>query len=552
MSAGRRGLLLSVAFGLLALWLSQGERAQAQFPQQFPPGGGNDPHAGRHSIWQSQLTPDQIRELFSPFGPDDDHKQFEKLFRDMVMNKSPNADPKQVDAAVKNRMADKEFMKRAKDLAQKYKNQNREPQNLFRSADLQRDLAKLAKQMSKDGSGDPFKAPKFDPDKLPQFDPKNFDPKNFNPDDFPHADPQNPPRIDPDSGLPLDPRTNRPFDPRTGQPLDPRTGKPPEPKNMDPGAPPTRDPGMPPKAENPPPPPVDPNTGRPIEPKLPDPVPKFDPEHPRAPLESPEKQAKQKAYEAATALWEKNVGPIDETPAVKRAIYDLISDPETMDALTDSNGNSLFDMFDGTGDGFKGLFDGADGKGWEWPKLDWKLDWGKNSNLEFPNAPQKPRWPEGSSNRWPSTDWGSGWGGSFNFGGMRVPWVFALLLLALIVAAVVWWKWEALAQLSSRRGAPIPHGLGPWPLDPREISTREDVVKAFEYLSVLICGPGAKTWTHSTIADELTVLAATHGETALKLARLYELARYAPLDEPLTRAELLEARRLVCDLAGVD
>jgi hypothetical protein len=95
-------------------------------------------------------------------------------------------------------------------------------------------------------------------------------------------------------------------------------------------------------------------------------------------------------------------------------------------------------------------------------------------------------------------------------------------------------------------------GIGAWPIDPRNINTREDIVKAFEYLSVLICGPRAKTWTHSTIAEELIALVATHGETAIKLARLYELARYAPLDEPLTRAEVLEARRLVCDLAGVD
>ena len=76
-------------------------------------------------------------------------------------------------------------------------------------------------------------------------------------------------------------------------------------------------------------------------------------------------------------------------------------------------------------------------------------------------------------------------------------------------------------------------------------------MKAFEYLSVLICGPPAKTWTHNTIADALSELAATHGETAVMLARLYELARYAPLDEPLTRDELMEARELVCGLAGV-
>jgi hypothetical protein len=91
-----------------------------------------------------------------------------------------------------------------------------------------------------------------------------------------------------------------------------------------------------------------------------------------------------------------------------------------------------------------------------------------------------------------------------------------------------------------------------WPVDPRDINTREDVVKVFEFLSVMLCGASAKTWTHSTIADELTELATSEPETALKLARLYELARYAPLDEPLTRTELLEARRLACELAGID
>lgn len=554
MSAGRRGPLLSVAFALLALWLCQGTRAHAQFQQPMRP-LGNDPGAGRHNIWQQQLSPDQIRQLFSQFGQGDNEsaKQLEDLIRDSVMKKNPNADPKQVDAALKKLMSDKDFMNRVTDLAQKYKNQNpnRDPQAPVNPKEFERDLAKFREQMMKDGQRDPFQAPKFDPDNLPKFDPKTFDPKKFDPDEFPFANPKNPPRIDPDSGLPLDPRTQRPFDPRTGQPLDPRTGEPPVPKTLDPVVRPKVDKEPPKIGEQPPPPKVDPNTGRPVPPKAAEPPPKFDPENPRPPQESPEKLAKQKAYDAATAMWEKNVGPIDQTPAVKQAIYDLISDPETMDALTDSRGNSLFDMFKDMGDGLdgKGLFDGIDGKGWEWPKLDWKLDWGKNSNLDFGNStPRTPRMPETGGSRWPSGNWG----GSFNFGGMQVPWLFAVLLLLLIAAAVVWWKWETIKQLSARRAAPIPHGLGPWPLDPHDINTREDVVKAFEYLSVLICGPGARTWTHSTIADELTALARTHGETAMKLARLYELARYAPLDEPLTRAELLEARRLVCDLAGLD
>jgi hypothetical protein len=125
------------------------------------------------------------------------------------------------------------------------------------------------------------------------------------------------------------------------------------------------------------------------------------------------------------------------------------------------------------------------------------------------------------------------------------------VILAVAIAAV--FIILALKNLKEReaRVAFATEGLGPWPVDPRAINTREDVVKAFEYLSVLICGPSAKTWTHGTIADALSDLATTHGETAVMLARLYELARYAPLDEPLTHDELIEARKLVCALAGV-
>ena len=135
-----------------------------------------------------------------------------------------------------------------------------------------------------------------------------------------------------------------------------------------------------------------------------------------------------------------------------------------------------------------------------------------------------------------------------NLGGLGLP---ILILLALIVGVVIWFQWQNLRGRSSV-AVVSDDGLGPWPVDPRNINTREDVVKAFEYLSVMICGPSARNWTHNTIAEALTDLAMTHGETAVMLARLYELARYAPLDEPLTHDELLEARRLVCSLAGLE
>jgi hypothetical protein len=142
---------------------------------------------------------------------------------------------------------------------------------------------------------------------------------------------------------------------------------------------------------------------------------------------------------------------------------------------------------------------------------------------------------------------GGGFGG-LNFAGSWTP----VILLGLVIVGILLYTWLRKVRLGSGPGAAYaPEGLGPWPVDPRSINTREDVVKAFEYLSVLICGPSAKTWTHNTIADALSELATTHGETAVMLARLYELARYAPLDELLTHEELVEARQLVCGLAGV-
>jgi hypothetical protein len=128
-------------------------------------------------------------------------------------------------------------------------------------------------------------------------------------------------------------------------------------------------------------------------------------------------------------------------------------------------------------------------------------------------------------------------------------WLPVVFLIAALVGGVFLWRWLA------RRGLPDtgridPYALGPWPVDPHRLSTRQDVVVAFEHLSVLICGPVAKTWTHTTIASALSELAMAEPERALMLARLYELARYTPAEEPLTTAELAEARRLVCRLAG--
>lgn len=571
MSARRRGLILSVVFLGLAMWLCPEQRAKAQ-PNRAP-----DPNTGRHSIWKRDLSPDQIRELLARFGQDDGKGDpFEEMLNKVIRDRNPDASKEQVDALTKRFMNDKEFRDRVIDLAQRQKNLKdngnggRPPRELPKDIPNEdrvklEELAKRLKIQPDNGNGgnggnggDPFRVPdepKFDPNtKLPPFDPQN---PNFDPKRFPAIDPKNPPKWDPDTKFPLNPDTGRPFDPRNGRPIDPDNPPkidPPQPKGNPPIMP-KGDPLQPPQ-----PPKIDPNTGKQIDPPNNDGKRKFDPDNPLGPNnDSPDKIAKTKAAEAATALWEKNVGPIDESPAVKKAIIDLVSDNEAMDALTDSKGRNFFESLgnEGKDDKFGGLFGDGNGEGssWEWPKLD--LDWGRNRDMDIDIGQGRDRdrrnqdfTPRESSPRSSSSSGGGGGLGSFDFGGMQVPVLLFVILFALILGALVWWKWGSIVK--PRTAAAVAGGPEPWPIDPHDINSREDVVKAFEYLSVLICGPSAKMWTHSTIADELSTLAATHGETAVKLARLYELARYAPLDEPLTRTELMEARRLVCDLAGID
>src|SRR5262245_35132457 len=101
MSSGRRGLVLSVAFLGLAVWLCTGRTAHAQPAQPGPRFQPADSGPGRHSIWQQQLTPEQIRELLSRFGQDDGKNDwFEKMLFDAVKEKNPNVNDEQVKSTI--------------------------------------------------------------------------------------------------------------------------------------------------------------------------------------------------------------------------------------------------------------------------------------------------------------------------------------------------------------------------------------------------------------------------------------------------------------------
>jgi hypothetical protein len=137
-------------------------------------------------------------------------------------------------------------------------------------------------------------------------------------------------------------------------------------------------------------------------------------------------------------------------------------------------------------------------------------------------------------------------------------WQFLIGITGLIVLAVALWKLLAKPASSWLGRGRSGWVLGPWPVRPADVRTREDLIRAFEYLSLLRFGPDARTWNHRTIADHLANLTGNHTDVAseyrdvaTQLAALYEQARYAPPSELLSDSALAAARRNLSFLAGV-
>ena len=464
-----------------------------------------------HRLWNERLTEAQIKSALArlQIGGEDASDPIRKKLREELQKEFPNLPSEFLDNTIKDALSNPKFIERVKELAkEKQTDPGRAPKL---GPD---DLAKLAKMMPRD----------TDPGKLP---PGIKLPENW----------KTPPEL---KTPPEEKRPPGPTPPEPGTTFPPRAQPGPEP--APPPAPPQ--PG-PPEGRPPFEPMRPPNLGQPAEPKSPEDAlfrPADEPTDPRS-----------KSLQAMAAVWERNFGSLDETPEVKRALFDLASNVNGLDLdLKDDHGNSIWDLLKkGDGSGFSPDDFLGEGGSWHLPKLEFpsfKLgDWFSRSSSSGSSSSSSSWWGRSSPRPPSSSSSGSGGFGGISFGGAWFP----VIVLGIVALAILLWIVVKNMRIPATEVALVRDGLGPWPVDPRRINTREDVVKAFEYLSVLICGVSARMWTHNTIAESLAELAATHGETAAMLARLYELARYAPLDEPLTREEVMEARELVCGLAGV-
>lgn len=130
------------------------------------------------------------------------------------------------------------------------------------------------------------------------------------------------------------------------------------------------------------------------------------------------------------------------------------------------------------------------------------------------------------------------------------------VLLSLLMVALIVFLLSRMAVRAQRRGESGEEKwrLGSWPVAPDAVSTRQDVIRAFEYLALLCFGPAAGTCHHRELAERLAEQDngnPTRRQAAEMLAYLYEQARYAPADEALSPEELTDARYALCCLSGV-
>lgn len=217
---------------------------------------------------------------------------------------------------------------------------------------------------------------------------------------------------------------------------------------------------------------------------------------------------------------------LDESPALRELVNDMTrymagvdgKDLPTDLAKTDENDSKQFGWF--------GNFAATFAK-YDLPK------WSGPSGSGLTGSPSVSSGPSGSS--------GPGEGM-----GYIVVWMVILMILGLIL-----WKLFQ-GQLPFLKGRTEEEWkLGPWPVRPEAVKTREEVIRGFEYLSLLLLGREAQSWNHHAIAGQLGGTTEDRRQAAATLAAVYEKARYAPTEEPIDDTDLAAARRDLCLLAGV-
>lgn len=126
--------------------------------------------------------------------------------------------------------------------------------------------------------------------------------------------------------------------------------------------------------------------------------------------------------------------------------------------------------------------------------------------------------------------------------GTAATWILAGLIVALIVARFVRWPRRARPVVMTRPD------LGPWPIRPEAITTRDELVQAFDYLALWTLGLRVKSWNHHAVAALWRERSSSCSVAANALERLYEAARYTDAAELLPITERDCARQSLAQI----
>lgn len=122
-----------------------------------------------------------------------------------------------------------------------------------------------------------------------------------------------------------------------------------------------------------------------------------------------------------------------------------------------------------------------------------------------------------------------------------------LFVAVLVLVAWLMMRWAKKQQSEASRSDAVP--LGPWPVRPDAVTTRAELVAAFDYLARLTLGVPALCWNHRVIASQWSAKIPANASEAAVLAQHYEIARYTPGEAALTETERTQVRSALAQIA---
>lgn len=257
-------------------------------------------------------------------------------------------------------------------------------------------------------------------------------------------------------------------------------------------------------------------------------------------------------YQKLVSFWESNFGSLDKTPALKNAFMDIVKTASSNPDLGAGGGDSPRSQLpfldpEAISSGEFGSMDWVNKsfEGSEWKMPDWKLgEW-----LPKWGSPSPPRSMGGSGLSAPSAP-----SGSFlpSLDLTSVSGLLGPLLLLGLVGVIAWVLYRSGWKPFSAQSPTLDLAQRAWPFDPRKVHDRATLVKAFEFLSLQLCGDAARSWNHRTIALAMEQSLVRGDQVSAELATLYELARYTPEQDALPPEALARARHCLCLLANVN